>query len=101
MRLPANRILLDPRRNMMLGPQLDCMCTETWSLDQVASLNERLSCEWCGSRDQEDDGRIGEATGEEGGESGRGAVVRVALGGAGVGGVGVGKGVGEEAWEEA
>ena len=43
---------------------------------------------------EEDDGHVGEATGEEGGESGRGAVVRVALGGAGVGGVGVGKGVG-------
>ena len=38
MRLQANGILLDPRRNMMLDPQLDC--TETWC---VASLSERIS----------------------------------------------------------
>ena len=45
---------------------------------------------------EEDDGRVGEATGEESGERGRGAAVRAALmGGAGsIGGVGVGKGVG-------
>ena len=33
---------------------------------------------------EDDDGQVGEATGDEGGESGRGAVVWVALGGAGL-----------------
>ena len=46
---------------------------------------------------EDDDGHVGEATGEEGGESGRGAVVRVALGGGSVGGVGWAKGSAEEA----
>ena len=37
MRLQANRILMDPRRKMVLDPQLDC--TEIWGW---ASLNERI-----------------------------------------------------------
>ena len=43
--------------------------------------------------DEEGDGRVREATGEEDGERGGSVAVRVALGGAGVGGVG-GNGVG-------
>ena len=39
--LQANEILLDPRRNMMLGPWLDC--TETGRLNQVVSLSEGIS----------------------------------------------------------
>ena len=50
--------------------------------------------------DEEGDGRVGEATGEEGGERGGSVAVRAALGGAGVGGVGGAKGVAEEAWEQ-
>ena len=46
---------------------------------------------------EEDDGRVGEATGEECGESGRGAVVRTAL----ASGVSAwAKGLGEDMWEE-
>ena len=48
----------------------------------------------------EGDGRIGKATGEEGGERGGSVAVRAALGGAGVGGVGGAKGL-AEVWEEA
>ena len=40
MRLQPNGILLDPRRNMMLDPEHNC--TETWCLNEVASLSERL-----------------------------------------------------------
>ena len=50
--------------------------------------------------DEEGDGRVGEATGEEGGERGGSVAVRAALGGAGIGGVGGAKGLGEEVWEE-
>ena len=42
---------------------------------------------------EEGDGRVGEATGEEGGERGGSVAVQAALGGAGVGGVGGAKGV--------
>ena len=43
--------------------------------------------------DEKGDGRVGEATGEEGGERGGSVAVRAALGGAGVGGVGGAKGL--------
>ena len=45
--------------------------------------------------DEEGDGRVGEAAGEEGGERGGSVAVRAALGGAGVGGVGGAKGFAE------
>ena len=51
--------------------------------------------------DEEGDGQVGEATGEEGGERSGSVAVQAALGGAGVGGVGGAKGLGEEAWDEA
>ena len=58
---------------MMLGPELDCM--ETRCLNQVASAQVENGVD-CTS--EETDGRVGEAAGKEGGESGRGAVVRAA-----------------------
>ena len=56
-----------------------------------ASAPHKLRMVWIARTGEEDDGRVGEATGEEGGERGRGAVVWAALGVGGVGGVGVGK----------
>ena len=98
-RLQANGVLLDPRRSMMFSPELDCM--ETWRLNQVASAQVENGVD-CMS--EEDNGRVGEATGEEDGERGGGPVVRA--GGLGrswrrwgwrgqrVGGGRVGRGVG-------
>ena len=53
----------------------------------------KLRMAWI-AQDEEADGRVGEAMGEEGGERGGSVAVRAALGGAGVGGVDVGKRVG-------
>ena len=49
---------------------------------------------------EEDNGHVGEATGEEGGESGQGAVVRVAWAGLRSVVSAWAKGLMEEAWEE-
>ena len=73
MHLQANGILLDPRRNVMLGPELDC--TETWRLNEVASLSARKVENGVDRTGEEGDGRVGEATGEEGGTIGRHAAV--------------------------
>ena len=51
---------------------------------------DKLRMVWI-APDEEGDGRVGEATSEEGGERGGNVAVRAALGGAGVGGVGRGK----------
>ena len=49
---------------------------------------------------EEDDGHVGEAMGEEGGESGQGAVVRAAWAELGSVVSAWAKGLAEEAWEE-
>ena len=71
--LQANGMLLDLRRNVMLGPELDC--TETWRLNQVASLSARKVENGVDRTGEEGDGRVGEATGEEGGQRGGSAAV--------------------------
>ena len=83
----------------MLGPELDCM--ETWGLNQVVSAQVENGVD-CMS--EEDNGRVGEGTCEEGGERGGGPVVSAGgLGrswrrwcrrGKGVGGGHVGRGIG-------
>ena len=106
MHLQANGILLDPRRNVMLGSELDC--TETWRLNQVASLSARKVENGVDRTGEEGDGRVGEATGEEGGERGGRAAVDPggclgrsrrcwSRGGQRVGGGRVRRGVGKEA----
>ena len=76
---------------MTVGPRLDC--TETWRLNEVASLSERKVENGVDRTTEEDDGRVGEATGEEGG-SGGSAAVDPGGRGRGVGSVSVGKGGG-------
>ena len=86
--LQVNGVLLEPRRNMTLGPRLDC--TGTWHLNQVASLSSHMV--WI-ARAKKTMGAL-KGLREEGGKRGGGAAVWAALGGDGVGGVGVDKGVG-------
>ena len=73
---------------------------ETWGLNQVASAQVENGMD-CTS--EEGGGRVGGATGEEGGERGRGAVVRAASASAELASVVSvwGKGLAEDAWEEA